>query len=65
MEINAMQIPSAASASNAADRAREIAEQEQIEQKRIRQMELEQQAQVEMHARSPEQSAGRVIDQIV
>lgn len=60
MEINAMQTPSAVSAPNAADRAREIAEHE-----RIRQMELEQQAQVEMHARSPEQSAGRVIDQIV
>lgn len=43
-----------------AERAAEIAEQE-----RLRQIAMEQQAEVELRARSPEQSAGQIIEQIV
>jgi len=60
MEINAIQVPSDMNVPDVTERTREITEQE-----RIRQLELEQQAQVEMRARSPEQSAGRFVDQVV
>lgn len=55
-------VNSAASSSlpTTADRAAEIAEQE-----RLRQIAMEQQAEVELRARSPEQSAGQIIEQIV
>lgn len=60
MEINALQTPSRVDFPDRAEQAREIAEQE-----RIRRMELEQQAQAEMRARSPEQSVGRFVDEVV
>lgn len=59
MEIHAIQT-STGDPQNSVERTREIAEQE-----RLRQIELEQQAQVEMRARSPEQSAGQFVDQVV
>jgi hypothetical protein len=60
MEVSTVQAESSLRIVSEAERSAEIAEQE-----RIREMQMEQQAQVEMRARSPEQSAGQIIDQIV
>ncbi len=60
MEVSTVQAESSLRIVSEAERSAEIAEQE-----RIRDIQMEQQAQVEMRARSPEQSAGRIIDQIV
>lgn len=51
----------------ASSRLPSMAEQaaEAAERERLRKIEMEQQAEVELRARSPEQSAGQVIDQIV
>lgn len=59
MEIDAMQTPTGNS-HDSVERTREIAEQE-----RLRRIEQEQREQVEMRARSPEQSAGQFVDHVV
>ncbi len=60
METASVHSVASSSQPSMAERAAEVAEQE-----RLRQIEMERQADVELRARSPEQSAGQIIEQIV